>query len=320
MGNRYRCAGTTSETYINGVMTNNRVDIRSLLLPARCIVNSACFTELNEKIYIANMTDYPASESYIYTFDGETFERVVTFPLTQVQDICAFNNAVYFCDNINLFRIDGDTATAITTIPENDGKNDYRLFTLGQYMYLLENRYPIRWEEIANNKIYRFTGSGWTQVVEFSGVLQKPTCVLYRGVIHILSKCYYQDHDEQWHYFDVISNIHKTFNGVSIADSPNMPDGNWMQRNAAYVYNNNIRVFANTDSYPYSVQVMDFNGTTWTIGDIVNFDGAISEEYAITSYGYQAFTLKGKQYLFNVKGCMMMEISNPIRLSQYFVS
>ena len=76
MGNRYRCAGTTSETYINGVITNDKVDIKALFLPVRCVENSACFAELNNIIYIANMTDYPASESYIYTYDGKEFNRM----------------------------------------------------------------------------------------------------------------------------------------------------------------------------------------------------------------------------------------------------
>ena len=319
MGNRYRCAGTTSETYINGVMTNDRVDIKTLFLPTRCIENAACFAELNNKIYIANMTDYPASESYIYTFDGDEFERVVTFPLTEVQDICNFNNVIYFCDNIDLYRIDGDTVTAVTTIPENDGKNDYRLFSLGQYMYLLESRFPDPYyEPKVNNKIYRFTGSGWTQVVEFSGVLQKPTCILFRGAIHILSYCWPSEEDPPGWWQPVLSNIHKTFNGVSISDSPVFP-GEHIMRNATYIYNNKLRVFQSPEWLASAGKAWDFDGTNWESVDVFTFDGWM-EITELARNGFQAFIVKGRQFIFNVRACMMMEISNPIKLSQYFVS
>lgn len=318
MGNRYRCAGTTSETYINGVMTNDRVDIRSLFLPTRCIENAACFAELNNKIYIANMTDYPASESYIYTFDGDEFERVVTFPLTEVQDICNYNNTIYFCDNIDLYRIDGDTVTAVTTIPENDGRNEYRLFSLGQYMYLLESRYPnSTYDPIVNNKIYRFSGSGWTQVLEFSGILRYPNCILFRGVIHIISCTLYPSAvgPDYW----MRSDIHKTFNGVSLSDSPVYP-GERLKRNATYIYDNKIRAFeGNVDETNIAGKAWDFDGNNWTSDNLLTFDKWVNGEEFNRS-GFQAFAVKGKQFVFNVRACMMMEISNPIRLSQYFVS
>ena len=320
MGNRYRCAGTTSETYINGVITNDKVDIKALFLPVRCVENSACFAELNNIIYIANMTDYPASESYIYTYDGKEFKRAVTFPLLQIQDICAFNNSIYFCDNLDLFRIDGDTVTAVTTIPENDGNNDYRLFSLGQSMYLLESRFVSAQEYGNTNNIYRFTGSGWSEVVQFSGVIEKPTCILFRNAIHILSDCYYYVQNQQGVWVGVISSIHKSFNGVSISDSILIPEGWWMQRNAAYVFDNKLRVFTRKTDNGNVVEVLDFDGTSWTVINLLNFDGWISIENFIIRYGFQAFTLNGKQYLFNVNGSMMMEITNPIRLSQYFVS
>ena len=305
MGNRYRCAGTASETYINGVMTNDRVDIKSFFLPFRCIENEVCFAELNNKIYIANLTDYPVTQSYIYTFDGSDFNRVAAFSWTLIRSMCSVNNTIYLCDEVNLFRLDGDTLTIITTIPENDGSYDYTLFSLGQYMYLLSCSVLDGY----TNHLYRFTGSGWTEIDTISGKMKKPNCVLYNGAIHIMS-------------FYLLSQsivIHKVFNGSTITDAPVQPY--WIPRNAVYVFNNKLRGLIGRSGIS-SVQngsALDFDGNSWTVSDILSFDDNVNRERLLFDY-YQAFTLKGKQYLFSVMGSMMMEITNPIRLSQYFVS
>ena len=307
MGNRYRCAGSASETYINNERVYDRVDIKSPNLPQNATWDILS-AELNGLLYIYGFW-VSASLWDIYTFDGEHLTKFISTSLG-IQSMCTFNNTIYCIGDGQLYRLNGTSFTFVSDIP-SDYHNYTNLFVLGNNLYLLFSTNTR--DEI--NRLYRFTGSSWTEIATSSEAMFYPTCVLYNGAIHIMS--YY----EMYIYVDnvpvwTIFKIHKIFNGSSLTDGAQLPGD--IQVQAAYVVNNKLRVFRKITDGENNVDVYELSGNTWSGNNALNFDGWANKQLLLDRFN--AVYFKNEQYLLSVQGFMMIKVTNPIKMGQYFIS
>ena len=97
-----------------------------------------------------------------------------------------------------------------------------------------------------------------------------------------------------------------------------MPGG--IQRNAAYVINNKLRVFRTLTDQDSGTDVYELSGNTWSENTVLNFDGWVNKRTLFQEIGINAFYYKGEQYLLNVVGSLTIKITNPIRMGQFFIS
>ena len=301
MGNRYRCAGSASETYINNERVYDRVDVKTPNQPAYSAWKPS-FAEFNGLMYISCF-HVPESNYDLYTFDGEKFTKYASFTDT-LGDLCVFNNVLYVEQNGNLCRLNGTSLTYVATFPSDDNFQK-KLFVLGNNLYLLSVGGALE----QTSYIYRFTGSGWTQIVSTDAYLDRPAVCLYNGAIHIMSWYLYL----QYNY-----KTHLIFNGSTLTNGAVLPGD--IQENAAYVINNKLRVFRKLTEQDSGTDVYELSGNTWSENTVLNFDGWVNKRPLFQEIGVNAFYYKGEQYLFNVVDSLTIKITNPIRMGQYFIS
>lgn len=302
MGNRYRCAGSASETYINNERVYDRVDIKSLNMVGTSFRVSTA--ELNGLLYLSGLPDNINSNQYaLYTFDGENYAKITSFAFW-FSSICTFNNTIYgIDDNENkLYRLNGTSITFVINFPTESNSFAHEIFVLNNNLYLFSyNRI-----ESDLNRIYRFTGSGWTEIATISGDLSFPTCCLYNGAIHIITG----------NELAGSAYIHKIFNGTTLTDGALVP-GRIQYYNAAYVINNKLRVFRVLDDES-GADVYELSGNTWSENTVLNFEGWLNKELVL--HEFNAFYYKNEQYLIGIEGSFMTKVTNPIKLGQYFIS
>lgn len=305
MGNRYRCAGSASETYINNERVYDRVDVKTPNQPTYSAWVPS-FVEFNGLMYIS-WFHVPESNYWdLYTFDGEKFTKYASFSVT-LDRLCVFNNALYAVSDNKLYRIDGTSLTYIIDMPSDGEHVPYNIpFVFGNNLYILD---------VGNSfvqlpsYIFRFTGSGWTQVVSTDAHIFNPVIRLYNGAIHILSYDKYQQQEYRTHLI---------FNGSTLTNGAELPGS--IQRNAAYVINNKLRVFRTLTDQDSGTDVYELSGNTWSENTVLNFDGWVNKRTLFQEIGITAFYYKGEQYLLNVVGSLTIKITNPIRMGQYFIS
>lgn len=298
MGNRYRCAGSASETYINNERVYDRVDVKSPNQPtyASWIIT---FTELNGLMYMS-WFHVPGSNYWdVYSFDGDKFTKFASFT-EPVIDIIAFNNALYGMADDKFYRIDGTSLTYIADLPSKA----YGFFVLGSYLYLLSAGGAIG----ETSYIYRFTGSGWTQVLSTNTYISNPAVCLYNGAIHIM--CYDT-------FSSGIYNTHLIFNGSTLTNGAELPGK--IEPHAAYVVNNKLRVFRKLTEQDSGTDVYELSGNTWSENTALNFDGWVNKR-ALFGVFLNAFYYKGEQYLLDIMDSLIIKVTNPIKMGQYFIS
>ena len=304
MGNRYRCAGSASETYINNERVYDRVDAKTPNQPTYSTW-APSFVEFNGLMYISCFYDLESNYCDLYTFDGENFTKFASFS-EELRQLCVFNNVLYVVRGYNgdLCRLNGTSLTYVAAFPSDDNTQK-RLFVLGNNLYLLSAGGGL--EE--TSYIYRFTGSGWTQILSTDVYLDRPTVCLYNGAIHIMSWYLYH----QYNY-----KTHLIFNGSTLTNGAELPGA--VQENAAYVINNKLRVFRKLTEQDSGTDVYELSGNTWSENTVLNFDGWVNKRTLFQEIGVNAFYYKGEQYLFNVIDSLTIKITNPIRMGQYFIS
>ena len=300
MGNRYRCAGSASETYINNERVYDRVDIKSPNQPPY-LTWAPSFVEFNGLMYISWF--WESDYQNLYTFDGENFTKFASFT-GELRDLCVFNNVIYVRYNGDLYRLNGTSLTYVAAFP-SDGNSQKKLFVLGNNLYTLSAGGALE----KTSYIYRFTGSGWIQILSTDAYLDRPAVCLYNGAIHIMSWYLYL----QYNY-----KTHLIFNGSTLTNGAELPGA--VQENAAYVINNKLRVFRKLTEQDSGTDVYELSGNTWSENTVLNFDGWVNKRTLFQEIGLNAFYYKGEQYLLNVISSLTIKITNPIRMGQYFIS